>query len=62
MKGKKVSDRKYHVVVKVEGREPFTCVVCAPNEWKARTRAMIEYTNTPRNLRGEFVDYEVTPA
>ena len=51
----------YRVTIKVEGREPTTCVVEAADEWKARTRAMIDTLNpnAPRQLRGERVEFDV---
>ena len=60
-----MTENTYKVTVKPEGRKPFTCEVSAPDEWKARTQAMIAYTNVPGdqrggNLSGEFVDYDVT--
>tara|TARA_R110000824_G_scaffold401728_2_gene614187 strand:- start:1911 stop:2180 length:270 start_codon:yes stop_codon:yes gene_type:complete len=61
----------YRVTLKVDGQLPddpyfegqtgnaypdFTCTVWAPDEWKARTRAMFRY---PNQLRGERVRYEI---
>jgi hypothetical protein len=56
----------YKVIVKVDGRAPFTTVVIAEEQadgWtgKAQTRAMIAYFDeTGEHLSGQFVGYEVT--
>jgi len=48
----------FKVVVSVSGNPDFTTVVDAADGWKARTRAMFNY---PHPLRGQTVNYEVSP-
>jgi hypothetical protein len=71
--GRQPGQRTYEVTIKVDGTYPpepcfegrtgnaypdVTCVVWALDEWKARTRAMIQFHDYP--LNGEMVDYVVT--
>jgi hypothetical protein len=48
----------WKVVAEAEGNPPFEATVDAADEWKARTRAMLNY---PHRLRGQTVAFEVTP-
>ena len=51
--------RFFSVTIRPEGIKPQKHIVEAPDEWKARTRAMMKYDG-PR-LGGRFVDYDVVP-
>lgn len=48
----------FKVRAMVPGNPDHETTVEAADEWKARTRAMISY---PHPLRGQTVNYEVTP-
>ena len=46
----------FRVTIIVAGRPDYTIEITAPDEWKARTRAMLAY---PHKLTGNMVEYRV---
>lgn len=48
--------KNWIVTVEVPGNPAFSITVDAPDEWKARTKAMAHY---PHPLRGALVEYQV---